>query len=128
MNIATFARKIDHSAPGSCWEWAGGVDKQGYGRHLGQGAHRVSYEHFVGPVPEGMELDHLCRNIRCVNPDHLDPVTRAENMRRRYALVTHCKNGHPFDEANTYWRPEGHRDCRACFRDRRRRYLARRAA
>jgi hypothetical protein len=75
--------------PDGCWEWtAGRSGGPGYGAFsLGQrkvGAHRWSYENFVGPIPEGLELDHLCRNPGCVNPDHLEPVTRSENIRRTW--------------------------------------------
>ena len=72
---------------GPCWRWTGTRDRSGYGQMKYQGrrpgAHRVSYELFVGPVPEGLELDHLCRSPECVRPDHLEPVTHAENMRRQ---------------------------------------------
>jgi hypothetical protein len=108
--------KIEIDANG-CWLWTGYIDADGYGkwRRPGRGAHLVVWEDLRGPIPDGLELDHLCRVTRCVNPDHLEPVTRAENIRRRYALYTHCKNGHPFDEANTYrWR--NRRCCRACNR------------
>lgn len=108
----------------TCWLWTGYTTSRGYGQ-LGKGsgptqahlAHRVAYELLVGPVPAGLELDHLCRNPPCVNPSHLEPVTHAENMRRAGAVVTQCKHGHPYDEANTYIRPDrGTRQCRACSR------------
>lgn len=83
-------------------------------------AHRAVYEALVGPIPEGLELDHLCKNRLCVNPDHLEPVTHQENVKRgragyhRKPLQTHCKRNHPFDEENTYVTSSGKRQCRAC--------------
>jgi hypothetical protein len=76
--------------PGECWPWRGATNQRGYGNFmLTDGAtaksHRVTYELLVGPIPEGLELDHTCRNTGCVNPAHLEPVTHAENIRRGYA-------------------------------------------
>jgi len=88
-------------------------------------AHRASYEAFVGPIPDGLDLDHLCRNKPCINPAHLEPVTRAENLRRHYALtVTACPHGHAYDHANTYVGPDGKRRCRSCLNERQRRRRA----
>lgn len=74
---------------GECWLWTGAIQSGGYGeiRHLGRTrlAHRVSYEVHVGPIPIGLQLDHLCRNTRCVNPTHLEPVTQSVNVRRAFA-------------------------------------------
>ena len=93
-----------------CWLWNGARQPQGYGvcRHEGKTkrAHRRVYELLVGDIPEGLQLDHLCRVRNCVNPKHLEPVTNAENGRRgiagqvakeRMLARTHCKNGHEFD-------------------------------
>lgn len=94
--------------PSGCWEWTGAVDLNGYGVVYGNGrmrkAHRVLYEKANGTVPHGLELDHLCRNRKCVNPDHLEPVTHRENILRGVgtaasrARQTHCKHGHEFGE------------------------------
>lgn len=95
-------------------------------RFLGPGskrAHRVSYETFVGPIPAGLTLDHLCRNTLCINPAHLEPVTIKENVLRgdgptaRNARKTHCDRGHAFDETNTGPNANGGRSCRACKRE-----------
>lgn len=116
--------KVD--ASGSCWLWTAYVDPTGYGR-FGVGgtmrrAHRVVWETLVGPVPDGLELDHLCRVRRCVNPDHLEPVTRRENVRRGVAALlqrqkTHCPSGHSYAE-HAYEVPSrpGVRYCQECNR------------
>lgn len=107
-----------------CWNWTG-AQSRGYGHFRANGctvgAHRFSYELHVGPIPDGLELDHLCRNRACVNPAHLEAVTHRVNLLRsngvvaKHANQTHCENGHPFNEKNTYRRPDGSsRDCRKC--------------
>lgn len=101
----------------TCWLWVGPVWK-GYGKFAGTTAHRVVYLRSGGTIPEGLELDHVCRKPLCVNPKHLEPVTREENARRRGAAIVACINGHDYTPANTYIRPDGNRDCRACIRDR----------
>jgi hypothetical protein len=79
-------------------------------------AHRVAYEHLVGPIPAGMQLDHLCRNRMCVNPEHLEPVTPRENTRRARALIRECPSGHPYGPENTRFAPDGRRYCAQCKR------------
>lgn len=108
---------------GACRVWTGSTTGFGYGHIAIDGrnrmTHRVAYELLVGPIPEGLELDHLCRNRSCWNPSHLEPVTHAENVLRgtapaaQNARKTHCPKGHPYDEANTIYRKWGRR-CRAC--------------
>mgnify|MGYP003545069282 CR=1 FL=1 len=107
-----------------CWQWTAADDGHGYGAFYYEGrmvkAHRFSYEFHVGPIPDGLSLDHLCRNRRCVNPQHLEPVTRGENVLRGISISasnarkTECMHGHPFNDENTYIRPDGNRDCKAC--------------
>jgi hypothetical protein len=110
---------------GDCWTWAGFIRPDGYGKLRGRQAHRVIYELLTGPIADGLELDHLCRQIKCVKPAHLEPVTREENMRRRAALNTHCKAGHGFTPDNTYVDLKGRRYCRACNNARARAYRSR---
>ena len=103
-----------------CWEWIGNKTRDGYGRvTLGKveyRVHRVTYTWANGPIPDDLTLDHLCGNKACANPTHLEPVTIAINLARNAGRRTHCKRGHVFDEANTYYPPgkNGGRHCRAC--------------
>lgn len=109
---------------GFCWEWTGRVETTGYGKFSYRGAqvlaHRFVYELLVGPIPSGMQIDHLCHNRACVNPDHLEPVSARINQLRSMSpsgqnvRKTHCPKGHPYDEENTYVTPNGGRQCRAC--------------
>jgi hypothetical protein len=110
-------------SPDSCWIWAGTTGDDNYGRMSVNGksvpAHRVSYELHVGPIPEGLEIDHLCRVRNCVNWRHLEPVTRLENQHRSPLTMkgkTHCKKGHPFSGYNLMFSTNGQRMCRVCRR------------
>ncbi len=109
-----------------CWEWTGRLNEAGYGivstgLRKRERAHRIVYESNVGPVPVGLELDHLCRNRSCVNPSHMEPVTHKENCLRGkgptsdYAKRTHCKNGHLLT-VNTTGVLKGTRVCVLCKR------------
>lgn len=118
------AHSVDH---GDCRVWNAARNDSGYGvisvNDRIQRAHRMSYETFVGPIPDGLQLDHLCRNRACIRPAHLEAVSAAENTRRgASATKTHCKSGHEYTPENTYLRPRrasgGRRDCRVCRRDR----------
>lgn len=113
---------------GFCWSWTGALSDTGYGSIGADGitksAHRVAYELLIGPVPEGLHVDHLCRRRLCVNPDHLELVEPGENTRRglQGRMRTHCVNGHPRTEKNTYVdKKTGWRKCRICHRERARR-------
>lgn len=119
-----FARYVQRGD--ECWEWTGARNAYGYGVFKLDGrvvmAHRFSYEAEVGLIPDGLQLDHLCRVRHCVNPAHLEPVTSRENLLRGSTITaanaakTHCKRGHEFTPENTYVDKKGRRDCRACRR------------
>lgn len=110
-----------------CWQWVGAINKKGYGLWRGTLAHRAIYIRALGPLPVGKQLDHLCRNRGCVNQHHLEVVTSRENTLRGVGITaqrsraTHCKNGHPFTEANIYPKPSRngfpHRECRTCRKE-----------
>ena len=113
--------KVDGSGGiDDCWTWAGARYTHGYGYHSDGTAripaHRWAYEHLIGPIPEGLVLDHLCHNRACVNPWHLDPVTTLVNNRRtESATKTHCVHGHRLAGNNLYRHPtHGRRGCRTC--------------
>ncbi len=112
-----------------CWLWLRSCDSTGYGRfrsnRTSQAAHRVAYQLCIGPIPPGLTLDHLCKNRKCVNPAHLEPVTLKENILRgdspfaQHARQEVCKYGHPFNAENTAIRKDGTgRDCLICRRRR----------
>lgn len=123
-----FWAKVDRSEPNGCWRWLALRNHGGYGRFWFEGkqrqAHRVAYVLFVGPIPDGFDIDHLCHNRSCVRPEHLEAVSPEENTRRRRAFLTAngakraCPAGHPYNEGNTYWRTPRHRECRACRSER----------
>lgn len=131
--------KVDKAGPvpdyaphlGPCWIWTAARNPEGYGNFAvssadDRNAHRVAYELLVGPIPAGLHLDHLCRVHPCVRPDHLEPVTPAENTRRGdgngNAVKAFCAKGHEFTPENTYQRTnEGGRGCRACHKEANRR-------
>lgn len=117
------------------WIWTGPLDRDGYGRCGRRGAHRVVYEAVEGPIAVGLVLDHVkargCTTNACVSPWHLEPVTvrtntlRGKSFAARNFRKVECDSGHPYDLLGTYWRPNGHRDCRRCGRIRARRYKER---
>lgn len=129
MTVRRFMSKITFTE--SCWNFPiykhrryGDFYNHFEGREVK--AHRFSYELFVGKIPEGLQIDHLCENKSCVNPAHLDPVTSKENSYRGNPLIvnharkTHCPKGHPYTPENTYIKPDGMgRTCRICKRNRR---------
>ena len=128
--LARFWNKVNKTE--TCWLWTGAGDVLGYGRFYLKGklilAHRFSYELAKGLVPEGLDLDHLCRNPSCVNPQHLEAVTHSINLKRGLTgkvknpstAKTACPKGHLYDEANTYINRQGKRECRACHREQKR--------
>jgi len=108
-----------------CWNWTACKQPTGYGNMWNgqrvEQAHRIAYRLFCGPIPEGREIDHVCRKRGCVNPDHLRAVTHRENMRvsdtvmGRNAAKLFCKRGHPFSGQNLFISKSGARQCRTCI-------------
>jgi hypothetical protein len=147
---ARFWSYVDRRGPDECWSWTGAPTPHGYGQFRAGGknwrAHRWAFQRFTGPIPAHQTIDHMCHDPAacrpgpdcphrlCVNPAHLEIATgRANTMRGGAASAvnarrTECVNGHPFDEANTIVTRSGRRRCRACSRERHRRYQARRRA
>lgn len=129
MRLTDEERLLRHcERVGDCLIWTGSTNQQGYGvLSVGKRrvrAHQLAYLTWVGPIPEGLELDHLCRTRRCIDPRHLEPVTHWTNLMRGQspsalnARKTHCPQGHPYDELNTYLTKQNVRQCRACHRAR----------
>lgn len=123
--IDSLDAKIETSS--GCWSWLACTNHAGYGvirfEQKNYLVHRLVYTLLIGPIPEGLVLDHLCRTPSCTNPAHLEPVTLAENVRRgnagkvnnRQAEKTHCtRGGHPLSGDNLYVCPRGKRECKAC--------------
>lgn len=125
---ARFWSKVDVGT--SCWLWTGNTDRTGYGRYsfrrdgrtIFEAAHRYAFKAAGHAIPEGLVLDHLCRNRACVNPEHLEAVSNRVNILRgagqtaRNARKTHCQQGHPFTPENTYRTSDGARRCVECRR------------
>lgn len=119
-----FFSKIEYEPTTGCWLWTGALDPGGYSvlqfRRETKSGHRVGYQQLVGPIPDGLHLDHKCRTRCCVNPAHLEPVTPKENTRRspiHAGAATHCPSGHEYSPENTrVYR--GERLCRACLAER----------
>ena len=119
-----FWTQVNRADSNGCWGWLGGKNRWGYGRISANGkrlmVHRFAYELLVGPIPEGLTIDHLCRNRACVNPAHLEAVDIRTNLLRGngwsglQSRKTHCPQGHPYDAQNTYYEPNKHRRCRTC--------------
>jgi hypothetical protein len=120
--------KVEFDPFGGCWLWSGSLSTRGYGRIVIRARrytlHRVLYEALKGPIPVGLELDHLCRVRCCLNPAHLEPVTHKENIERGKSITvanaakTHCVHGHPLSGENLGLTPKGARYCRTCLRER----------
>lgn len=120
----------------SCWLWTGAGTGGGYGqisiKRRGFPIHRVAYELLVGPIPDGLELDHTCEIRNCINPAHLEPTTQYVNNMRSNSVTainrrkTHCTKGHPLEGQNLYEDPRGYRGCRTCRADADARFAARR--
>ncbi len=123
-----FWDKVIPEPNSGCWLWIAstsfGYGAFGMGRNVVWRSHRLAYSALVGPIPDGLDLDHLCRTRSCCNPAHLEPVTRGENVRRglKFNRASHCPKGHEFTAENTNHSrdPDGYlvRQCRECNRQR----------
>lgn len=122
--LRRFSQKYEVDVESGCWNWTAAKGVGGYGRFRSGGRepivlpHRWSYEHYVGPIPDGLQIDHLCRNPSCVNPAHLEAVTASENCQR--ASPDCCPHGHPYTDENTSRWADGKKRCRECKREKNR--------
>jgi hypothetical protein len=132
--LERFWAKVEQGTGDACWLWRGYINDGGYGmvwlgiedsRRIQVRAHRLAYElHHREPVSEALTIDHLCRVRACVNPAHLEPVTKGVNVLRgettaaRHARAMECPQGHAYDSVNTVWKADGSRGCRTCMRAR----------
>lgn len=122
--IERFFDKVEITT--SCWLWHGTVSRSGYGsfsiRNRDGRSHRFTYELFIGPLPSGLEIDHLCKVRNCVNPEHLEAVSHRENLLRGSGIAainsqkTACVHGHEYNDMSTYTNSLGERRCRICKR------------
>lgn len=133
-DLLRFQKYIELDLLEGCWLWKSNINENGYGyfkiNYKNMRAHRVSYQYWNGPISKNYEIDHLCRNRSCVNPQHLEAVTHQENTKRglqskphlnQHVNKTHCKRGHEFNEKNTYVK-DSSRHCRICHKERCRKY------
>jgi len=147
--LERFLEKFKVNLVTGCWEWTGTRAGTRYHEGIGYGilfshkdkgrtrfvaAHRFAYQHFIGEIPKGLEVNHLCNIPYCVNPSHLETITHRENILKGETIAainasrTHCPHGHEYTKENTHIDKEGNRECRACwtlFRDKRRPHIVR---
>jgi hypothetical protein len=133
-DLERVCEKLRHDGDADCWLWIGPLDADGYAAQMKVGSrtdgsrsavrpHRWMYEHFIGPIPTGLVIDHLCRQRNCLNPLHMEAVTTEENTARgARATMTHCHRGHVFAGLNLRISASGGRVCKTCFREYQARY------